>query len=81
MSESLGMQWQGLVSMFLAHITLNEHEDVPGHSSCWGPCVGPGAVHNWPRTSLDAMFWSVGPISHQRHHVGEQVLWLAQVAQ
>lgn len=44
MSESLAMQWQGLVSMFLAHITTREHGGggVPGNCSWGAKCMSRG---------------------------------------
>lgn len=40
MSESMTMQWQGLMSMSLAHITTGEHADVSVWGSCfWATCL------------------------------------------
>jgi hypothetical protein len=44
MSESMTMQWQGLMLMSLAYITTREHGDVPGWSSSSGPPGCSGAI-------------------------------------
>lgn len=46
MYESVAIQWQGSVSMSVAHVTNREHGDVPGSHRGTTGC--PGAVQNWP---------------------------------
>jgi hypothetical protein len=41
----------------------------------------PGAVHNCPCPSLDAVLWRAGPIFYQWEHQGEHTQCLTQAAQ
>lgn len=43
-SESVAIQWQGSMSMSVAHITTRDHGVVQGLGSHLGPCGYPGDV-------------------------------------
>lgn len=61
MSQSMPMQWQGLVSTCMVHITTREHEDVAG----------------WGGSSMDAMgMCRTGPSPHRLQCSGEMALCL-----
>jgi hypothetical protein len=69
---------RGLVSMSVAQITSREHGEVSGQGSRSGPRGCPGAVQNWPRSSLAMALWRAGPIYH---HSGKQAPCLTQAVQ
>lgn len=43
-SQSMAIQWQGLVLMSVTRIIAREHGDVPGQGLGWGPRGGPGTL-------------------------------------
>jgi hypothetical protein len=67
MSGSMAMQWQGLVSMSVAHITTKEHRDVPGLDSRLGSQRCPKMCRT-------------GPTSHWAVAFGRAALCLTWVA-
>lgn len=67
MSGSMAMQWQGLVSMSMVHITTREHRDVPG----LGSKLGSQSCPKMCRT---------GPTSHWAVAFGRAALCLMWVA-
>lgn len=69
MTESLAIQWQGSMSMLVAHVTTREHGAVPGKGSRQGPRGRPGAVSSLPCPSLGLTLWRAGPSWWQ--HSGE----------
>jgi hypothetical protein len=75
MTESVTTQWQGLMSISVAHVTTRELGDVPAKSSCQGPRGCPGAVPSWPRPLIGPDTEELSPIG------GSTQESFAQVAQ
>lgn len=76
-TEFMSMQWQGLVLMSLAHITIKEHGNVPDEGSsrrplgCPRSCIkleltltGYSTLESWPHLSPLATLRRAGPASH-----------------
>jgi hypothetical protein len=65
--------------MSMVHITTKGHEDIPGLGCHQGPQWCPRAVQSWPRPSLAAAFWNVGPVP-ALSSTGELTLVMAKMS-
>lgn len=62
--------------MSVAHITTQDHRDVPSLGSRQGSHRCPETEQSWPYPSLAMLLWRTGPISYQRQHLAEWALCL-----
>lgn len=81
MSESVTMQYQGLVSTSLGHITIREYGDVPVRAAARDDMDVQGLCITAPTPHWMRQLWRDGIIFHQLQHSGERSLRLTQGSQ